>query len=86
VHPAHHTTTPTQARTQDLINLLLDRAVLVSHALTRLHSLAAMAPPGLSRAHSDVEQAIATMTGVRANLIRNADHLTGLLEGPHKQP
>ncbi|GIF42854.1 hypothetical protein [Actinoplanes xinjiangensis] len=67
---------------RDLVNLLLDRAVMVTHALHRLHAFTEIHPDGDPGAHADVEQAIAAMTGVRARLIHNANHLTRLLGTP----
>jgi hypothetical protein len=75
-------TAATDDQIQDLITLLLDRAVAVSHALTKLHALAEVCPEGDPTAHAEVTEAIAEMTGIRSTLIANADHLTRLLQSP----
>ena len=67
---------------QDLITLLLDRAVAVSHALPQLQALTEVCPEGDRTAHAEVAEAITEMTGIRATLVANADYLTRLLQSP----
>jgi hypothetical protein len=75
-------TTATDEQIQDLITLLLDRAVGVSHALTTLHTLAEACPEGDPAAQAEVAESITAMNGIRSALIANADHLTRLLQTP----
>lgn len=79
MNPASDTTAATHDRIQHLVTQLLHQAVVVSHAVTRLHTLAQTYPNGEPTAHAQVNEAITAMSGVRMALIHNADHLTGLL-------
>jgi hypothetical protein len=82
VNPTAYTSTPaTDEQIQDLIALLLDRAVTVAYALTQLQTLADTCRPNPT-ARAEVDQAITEMTAIRATLIGNADHLSRLLQDP----
>jgi hypothetical protein len=77
-------TVATDDQIHDLVNLLLDQAVVVSYAVSQLHTLASTHADGEPAAHADVGQAITAMTAVRAQLVGSADHLTQLLERPYR--
>nr|WP_221383385.1 hypothetical protein [Actinoplanes polyasparticus] len=71
---------------QQLITLLLDRAIVASHTLALLHTLADTDPHGGSSARADIAQAITAMQGAGVTLVRNADQLAQLLHSRQTRP